>query len=38
MHKKHDFRIVGTHERIGKMSGKWQDVTIMERRSKKVGT
>lgn len=37
LHKKHDFRIVGTHKRIGKMDGKWRDVTVMERRSKKVG-
>ena len=37
LHKKHDFRIVGTHNRIGKMNGKWRDVTVMERRSKKVG-
>ncbi len=37
LHKKHGFKVVGTHERIGKLDGKWRDVTIMERRSKKVG-
>lgn len=37
LHKKHTFRTVGTHERLGKMSGEWRDVTVMERRSKKVG-
>ncbi|MGB9977855.1 N-acetyltransferase family protein [Methanobacterium sp.] len=37
LHKKHNFRIVGTHEKIGKMDGKWRNVTVMERRSKKVG-
>ena len=37
LHKKHGFRIVGTHEKLGKMNGKWRDVTIMERRSKNVG-
>lgn len=37
LHKKHNFRIVGTHERIGRLNGKWRDVAIMERRSKNVG-
>ncbi len=36
LHRKHSFRIVGTHERLGKMDGEWRDVTIMERRSRKV--
>lgn len=36
LHKKHSFRIVGTHERLGKMNGKWRDVTIMEKRSREV--
>ena len=35
MHKKHNFGVVGTHARIGRLNGKWRDVTIMERRRKK---
>lgn len=37
LHRKHTFRIVGTHERLGEMNGQWRDVTVMERRSKNVG-
>lgn len=37
LHRKHAFRTVGTHERLGKMDDVWRDVTVMERRSKKVG-
>ncbi|HEY0196093.1 MAG TPA: GNAT family N-acetyltransferase [Methanobacterium sp.] len=37
LHQKHAFRTVGTHERLGKMDGQWRDVTLMERRSKKLG-
>lgn len=42
LHTKLGFREVGRRERIGKMAygkleGKWRDVILMERRSKKVG-
>lgn len=37
LHQKHAFKIVGTHEKLGKMDGQWRDVTLMERRSKKLG-
>jgi len=37
LHRKHAFKTVGTHERLGKMDDQWRDVTVMERRSKKVG-
>jgi len=42
MHKKHGFRVLGTREKVGKMTfgeleGKWRDVVLMERRSKIVG-
>ena len=30
------FRIVGTHERIGRLHGVWRDVVLMERRSEVV--
>ncbi len=33
LHQKFGFRILGTHERIGKMDGRWRDVVLMERRS-----
>ena len=34
LHEKHGFRIVGVREKLGKLNGKWRDVTFMERRSK----
>ncbi len=37
LHRKHAFKTVGTHERLGKMDDQWRDVTVMERRSKKIG-
>lgn len=37
IHEKHGFRIVGIHEKIGKMDDRWRDVVLMERRSKIVG-
>lgn len=37
VHQKHGFRIVGTREKIGKMSGIWRDIVFMERRSSVVG-
>ena len=37
LHRKHAFRTVGTHERLGKMDNQRRDVTVLERRSKEVG-
>lgn len=38
LHKKCDFREIGSRERLGKMdNGKWHDVVLVERRSKLVG-
>lgn len=37
LHKKCGFRVVGTHERMGKMDGIWRDNIVMERRSTNVG-
>jgi len=37
LHSRHGFRIVGTREKIGCLHGRWRDVVLMERRSKKVG-
>jgi L-amino acid N-acyltransferase YncA len=37
MHKQCGFREVGRRERIGKMSGIWRDVVLLERRSRVVG-
>lgn len=36
LHEKHGFRIVGVREKLGKLNGKWRDVTFMERRSKTI--
>ncbi len=33
LHKRHDFRVVGTRERLGKLKGAWRDVVLLERRS-----
>lgn len=37
LHARHGFRVVGTRERLGQMSGKWRDVTLLERRSAVAG-
>jgi phosphinothricin acetyltransferase len=38
LHESCGFRLLGTHERIGKMpDGRWRDVVLYERRSKVVG-
>ena len=37
LHKKCGFRIVGTHEKMGKMDGIWRDNVVLERRSDTVG-
>ena len=34
--RRFDFRIVGTHERIGRLHGVWRDVVLVERRSEVV--
>jgi phosphinothricin acetyltransferase len=33
LHERTGFRLVGRRERLGKMSGRWRDVVLMERRS-----
>ncbi|WP_433332926.1 GNAT family N-acetyltransferase [Spirillospora sp. CA-294931] len=37
LHEHHDFRPVGTRERIGQHHGTWRDVTLLERRSPTTG-
>jgi L-amino acid N-acyltransferase YncA len=37
LHKKCGFRVVGTHEKMGKMDGIWRDNIVMERRSNNIG-
>jgi len=37
LHRKAGFREVGRRERLGKMNGRWRDVVLMERRSRKIG-
>ena len=37
LHKKCGFRVVGTHEKMGKMDGIWRDNVVLERRSDTVG-
>ncbi|MGG0655406.1 N-acetyltransferase family protein [Rummeliibacillus pycnus] len=34
LHKKLEFRVVGTREKIAQLDGEWQDTIILERRSK----
>ena len=39
LHARLGFRVVGTHERVGKMAdGRWRDTVLLERRSASVGT
>ena len=38
LHTAVGFRIVGTRERVGSHHGRWRDVVLMERRSRRVGT
>jgi L-amino acid N-acyltransferase YncA len=33
LHRRCDFRVVGTRERIGRLDGVWRDVVLLERRS-----
>src|SRR6266498_3158983 len=37
LHKSLGFRELGRRERLGKMAGRWRDVTLLERRSVVVG-
>lgn len=37
LHKRLGFRVAGTRERLGSHHGRWRDVVLMERRSKRVG-
>ncbi len=37
LHQKCGFRLVGTHEKMGKMDGIWRDNVVLERRSHTVG-
>lgn len=37
LHEKYGFRRIGTREKIGQMNGKWRDVVLLERRSRKIG-
>ena len=38
LHRSCGFRIVGVREKIGRLRGLWRDVTLLERRSARVGT
>jgi len=38
LHKRCGFTTVGTRKRLGRMDGRWRDVSLMERRSKTIGT
>ncbi len=33
LHRSLGFRVVGTHERVGRMGDRWRDVVVLERRS-----
>lgn len=37
LHKKCGFRVVGKHEKMGKMDGVWRDNIVLEKRSDTVG-
>ena len=37
IHEKCGFRIVGVREKLGRLSDRWRDVLLLERRSTKVG-
>ena len=37
LHHACGFRLVGVRERIGQLDGRWRDVLLLERRSKRVG-
>jgi L-amino acid N-acyltransferase YncA len=37
LHRRAGFRVVGVRERLGRLNGRWHDVTLLERRSPHVG-
>src|SRR5207253_1490997 len=37
LHRACGFRVVGTHQRLGRMGDRWRDVVLLERRSPNVG-
>jgi L-amino acid N-acyltransferase YncA len=37
LHRRHGFRVVGRRERIARLDGRWRDVLLLERRSRRVG-
>ena len=37
LHQRCGFRIVGVREKLGRLAGVWRDVTLLERRSPRVG-
>jgi L-amino acid N-acyltransferase YncA len=37
LHTRFGFREVGVRERLGRLNGRWRDVLLLERRSRKVG-
>ena len=37
IHKKCGFRLVGVREKLGRLSGRWRDVLLLERRSTRTG-
>lgn len=37
LHRECGFRVLGVRERPGQMDGRWRDVVLMERRSRRVG-
>ncbi len=36
LHRALGFRVVGVRERLGQMDGRWRDVMLLERRSRKI--
>ena len=37
LHERCGFRVIGVRQRLGQLRGKWRDVTLLERRSARVG-
>ena len=37
LHERCGFRVVGVRERLGRLRGRWRDVALLERRSRRVG-
>lgn len=37
LHRKAGFRDVGRREKLGRLNGRWRDVVLLERRSRRVG-